>query len=85
MQLLRLPGWAALSASGIRNLILPPEARRVVIAADNDENGVGWKGALVAARRWAFEGRQVRIDMPPTPDTDWNDVLLLAGSFGHAA
>ena len=30
------PGWAALSAGGIESLILPPEARKVLIAADHD-------------------------------------------------
>jgi phage/plasmid primase-like uncharacterized protein len=76
MQLHGLPGWAALSANGIANLVLPPAARRIVIAADNDENGVGWRKSLAAARRWAFENRQVRIHMPPIPGDDWNDVLL---------
>lgn len=77
MQLHGLPGWAALSAGGIKNLILPPEARRIVIGADNDPAGIGWKAAVAAARRWtSFEGRCVRIDMPPEPGTDWNDVLL---------
>jgi putative DNA primase/helicase len=79
MQLHRLPGWAALSAGGIKNLSLPPEAHRVVIAADNDANGIGWAGALAAARRWVFEGRQVRIDMPPITGSDWNNVLLWRG------
>jgi putative DNA primase/helicase len=84
MQLHSVPGWAALSAGGVKNLILPPEARRVVIAADNDASGVGWRGALAAARRWAFDHRQVRIDMPPIPGTDWNDVLI-SGGRAHAA
>ena len=84
MQLYGLPGWAALSANGIKNLVLPPEARRIVIAADNDRNGTGWKAAVAAARKWVFEGRRVRIDMPPIIGTDWNDVLLSRG-VGHAA
>jgi putative DNA primase/helicase len=75
MQMHSLPGWAALSACGIKNLVLPPEARRVVIAADNDETGVGRMAALAAMRRWAGEMRRVRIDVPPEPGTDWNDVL----------
>lgn len=75
MQMHGLPGWAALSASGIANLVLPPTARRVVIAADNDANGVGLRAARRAARRWAGEMRRVRIDLPPEPGTDWNDVL----------
>jgi hypothetical protein len=76
MQLHILPGWAALSANGIKNLVLPPEARRVVIAVDNDVNGTGWKGAIAAARRWAGEMRRVRVDMPSEAGTDWNDVLI---------
>jgi hypothetical protein len=81
MQLYGLPGWAALSANGIKNLVLPPEARRIVIAADNDKNGVGWVATLAGARRWSFEGRQVRVHMSPTPGTDWNDVLLAEGRY----
>jgi len=75
MQLHNLSGWSALSASGITNLILPPEARSVVIAADHDKNQVSWKASIAAARRWGDEMRRVRIDMPPEPGTDWNDVL----------
>jgi hypothetical protein len=84
MQLYGLPGWAVLSANGIKNLVLPPEARRIVIAADNDRNGTGWKAAVAAARKWVFEGRRVRIDMPPIIGIDWNDVLLSRG-LGHVA
>jgi putative DNA primase/helicase len=76
MQMHALPGWAALSAAGIARLALPLEARRVVIAADNDRNGIGLKGALAAARRWGGEMRRVRIDMPQDAGTDWNDVLV---------
>jgi hypothetical protein len=77
MQLHGLPtGYAALSATGIAALVLPPEARRVVIAADNDQSGVGLKGGSVAARRWCGEMRRVRIDMPQDAGTDWNDVLV---------
>jgi putative DNA primase/helicase len=86
MQLRGLPGWAALSAGGIKNLVLPSEARRVVIAADNDLSGVGWRAALAAARRWVlFGGRQVRIDMPALPGSDWNDALMSSRGLGNAA
>jgi putative DNA primase/helicase len=69
-------GWAGLSASGIRNLILPPEARLILIACDNDANGVGQAAARDAAWMWEEEGRAVRVALPPTPDTDFNDVLI---------
>ena len=75
MQATELPGWAALSASGIAQLILPPEARRVLIAADNDANGVGAVAAHDAAQRWLGEGRRVKIVVPPEVGCDFNDVL----------
>ncbi len=55
-----LPGWAALSAVGIEQLILPPEARMVLIVADHDANGIGERAARAAAERWLAEGRHVR-------------------------
>ncbi|WP_158659815.1 DUF7146 domain-containing protein [Niveispirillum cyanobacteriorum] len=68
-----LPTWAALSAGGVRKLILPPlpSASTVTIAADNDP--VGLDAAHDAAQRWITEGRTVRIATPPAPYTDWND------------
>jgi putative DNA primase/helicase len=82
MQACSLAGWAALSAGGIERLILPPEARMVVIAADHDENCTGGRTAYAAAERWVAEGRRVRIPMPPKPGTDFNDVLLGRGDAG---
>jgi hypothetical protein len=71
-----LPAWAALSASGIRALVLPREATHVVICADHDASGTGQRAAQDAAQRWLAEGRHVRIAMPLEPDTDMADVLL---------
>jgi putative DNA primase/helicase len=71
-----LSGWAALSTSGIINLRLPPAAGRVLIAADNDANGVGEAAARRTADRWLAEGREVRLVLPPATDTDFNDMLL---------
>jgi putative DNA primase/helicase len=84
MQLTGLPGWAALSAIGIETLVLPAEARKVLIAADNDENGRGAQAAQAAAERWAKEGRQVRISMPPIVGHDFNDVLIGMEAARHA-
>ncbi len=72
-----LPTWAALSAGGIEGLILPPLplAAEVTIAADNDPSGRGQAAADKAAARFTAEGRRVRICMPPTEGTDFNDVL----------
>jgi putative DNA primase/helicase len=71
-----MPAWAALSAGGIRALVLPREATHVVICADHDASGTGQRAAQDAAQRWLAEGRHVRIAMPPEPDTDMADVLL---------
>jgi hypothetical protein len=69
-----LPAWSAVYAGGLRSLVLPPEARRVLIAADHDE--AGRQCALAARDRWAAEGRAVRVKVPPIPGQDFNDVLL---------
>lgn len=63
MQASGLPGWAALSTSGLRALVLPPEVREIIIAADGDRPGE--EAAVAAARRWAGEGRRVRIARAP--------------------
>jgi hypothetical protein len=70
-----MPAWAALSAGGIKNLILPPEATHVIICADHDASGTGARAAHDAAARWLAEGRRVQIAMPPEPGADFNDVL----------
>jgi hypothetical protein len=71
-----IPTWAALSAGGIRALVLPPlpAAQFVTIAADADEPGM--RAAEFAAERWRAEGRKVRIMMPPRPGLDFNDLLI---------
>jgi len=76
MQMFGLPGWAALSATGIEALDLPDEIRDVVIAADNDSNGVGYAAALAACERWQGEARHVEILMPPHAGDDFNSILL---------
>jgi hypothetical protein len=75
MQLFGLPGWAAISAAGLKSLDLPPEVRSVIIAADNDAGGAGQRAALGAYARWRAEGRQVAIKLPPIAGHDFNDVL----------
>jgi putative DNA primase/helicase len=72
MQGTGIPTWSALSAGGIRYLVLPKLVREVVIAADPDIPGI--RAAHDAARRWLTEGRRVRLDRPP-PGLDFNDLL----------
>lgn len=74
-ELLGWPAWAALSAGGIERLILPVEARDVVITCDSDASGVGERGARRAALRWAAEGRRVRLVIPDQVGADPNDLL----------
>jgi putative DNA primase/helicase len=63
--------WAALSANGIRSLILPEIVRQVVLAVDPDP--VGLLAARSAARRWLREGRQISFAQPPL-GLDFNDL-----------
>ncbi len=70
-----MPAWAALSAGGLKNLVLPREATHVLIAADNDASSTGECAAHDAATRWLVEGRRVRVAMPAERGTDFNDVL----------
>jgi hypothetical protein len=74
-----MPVWAALSATGIKNLVLPQTARNVVLAADHDASVTGERNACDAAARLLAEGRRVRIAMPAEAGVDFNDVLA-----GHA-
>jgi putative DNA primase/helicase len=78
MQLFGLVGWAAVYAGGLKTMELPPNVRRIVIAADNDASGVGQRNALAAYDRWTAEGRSVRIKTPPKTGDDFNDLLLAA-------
>ena len=76
MQLFCRVGWSAVYAGGLKTIELPPDARRILIAADNDVSGVGQRNALAAYDRWTAEGRSVRIVAPPDVGDDFNDVLL---------
>jgi putative DNA primase/helicase len=75
MQMTGLATWAALSDSGIENLLLPDDARDILICADHDKNGVGQTAARRAAEKWIAGGRRVEIALPKEPDTDFNDLL----------
>ena len=78
MQLFGRAGWAAVCAGGLKTMELPPEVRRIIIAADNDASGAGQRNALEAYDRWTAEGRSARIKTPPAVGTDFNDLLLAA-------
>lgn len=70
-----LPTWAALSAGGIRNLILPPLPLASVVTICADHDPVGLRSAHEAAHRWREDGRRVRLAVPPHAGSDFNDVV----------
>lgn len=74
-----LPVWAALSATNLEQVALPPQAGHVIVIADNDASGAGRHAAEACARRLSHEGRRVAIAMPPRQGDDFNDVLLRDG------
>lgn len=76
MQATARPGWAALSTSGLKTLILPGHVREVTLLADGDAPGL--KAAHEAASRWTKCGVRVRIAKAPN-GLDFND--LIQGSF----
>jgi Toprim domain-containing protein len=69
-----IPTWAALSASNMPGLHLPPlpAAQELLIGADADSPGR--RAAVAAADKWCREGRRVRIAAPRSGD--FNDVLM---------
>ena len=77
MALFGLPGWAALSTSGLRAVELPAYVRDVLITADRDAKGGGQLAGAALAKRLEGEGRRVEIRLPPFVG-DWCDVLKLA-------
>ena len=74
-----LPVWAALASGNLEQVVLPPEATRVVILADNDGEGAGLRAAQRAAEKFGAEGRRVWIAHPPDVGEDFNDLLLREG------
>jgi putative DNA primase/helicase len=69
-------GCAALSTWGIRRLVLPPDARKVIVFADSDELQQGVAAANEARRRWQGEGRTVRVLQAERDGEDANDVWM---------
>ena len=67
--------WCPLSASMMKNVVLPSHVRVIEIWSDNDANQTGQRAAQVLHDRLKAEGRLVRIVTPPDTDTDWLDVL----------
>jgi hypothetical protein len=84
-------GAATLGTSGLRSLVLPAAARKVVIAADNDAPAYKGRKKLPNGMDAARAGRRLWLDEDPSVDVeirlapaprlgedkrDWNDVLM---------
>lgn len=67
------PAWAAVSAMGLRALVLPQEVRSVTILVDGDD--AGRRAARQAQVRWEREGRDVLLCHAPE-GKDFNDLLM---------
>ncbi len=79
---------AAISAGGIRKIVLPPEATEVVVLVDDDDpdpktgKRAGPDAARAAAARWTAEGRKVFLAWPRPSrggGYDFNDLLRDGG------
>jgi hypothetical protein len=82
-------GVATLGTEGLKALVLPQAARKVVIAADNDEPQFhkvtgkklpdGMDAAKTTRRLWLQEDPNIDIEIKMAPGPaprDWNDVLM---------
>ncbi len=71
-----IPVWATINVHGLETVIIPQTIENIFILIDNDLSGAGQRAGLKLARRLTLEGKKVRRIMPPTPGTDFNDLLL---------
>jgi phage/plasmid primase-like uncharacterized protein len=72
------PVWATIAAPFMKEVIVPPEVREILIAADHDRAGL--EAAKALARRLLREGKRVRLAVPPEEGADWLDVLVKSGA-----
>jgi putative DNA primase/helicase len=76
--LFHLPVWATTSDWMLRNWQPPRGVKHITIFGDNDSSFAGQRAAYDLAFRLA-RGFNVTVEIPPTPDTDWNDALKEQG------
>jgi len=74
---------AAVALPNLARIVLPPAVARVILCADNDAGNARALAKLrEAGRRFAGEGRQVLIALPPEGFKDFNDVLQAPETAG---
>ena len=66
-ELFALPVWAALSANGVRQCVLPESVERLFVCADHDEpRPIGYEAARHLATRATERGIRVQLWQPET-------------------
>lgn len=68
-----VPTWAAISAGGMRDWIVPEGVKHVIVFGDNDANYTGQSAAFGLANRLALSGLTTEIFIPEKVGTDWAD------------
>lgn len=71
----KCPGYAAISANNMEELIVPPHIERVIILADHDHSFTGQKAAFTLARRLDNDGKEVDVYLPKDRGKDFNDLI----------
>jgi putative DNA primase/helicase len=71
----KMPVWACANEGMLRAWQPPEGAKRITIFGDNDSSFVGQAAAYFLAWRLGRANYHVTVEIPMTPDMDWNDVL----------
>jgi len=75
-----VPTWALGSAVFMPSFCPPAGIKQVDIWSDNDSSWVGQNAAFRLSFKLLMSGYQVRVMIPPDPDSDWLDVLNTEGT-----
>ena len=75
MQMHRLSGIAAISASGMEHLQIPQAVNEITILADNDKSFTGQAAAYALAKRFTRNGKRANVIVPEKTGTDYADIL----------
>jgi putative DNA primase/helicase len=67
------PVWSAISAGGMKSIVLPESVREVLIYADSDASFTGQAAAYALAQRMVSEGRRAEVFMPCLEGIDFAD------------
>lgn len=69
------PGWAAGDAGLMESIIVPRDARSILIVVDNDSSGRGESAARKLGARLQQEGRSVQLIKPSAVGRDIDDLF----------